>query len=455
MFDAATLAIRGEGVARPGLPSPPGAVARAPDDAALSMADLIQSVESLPASHGGVADGTCLHVALVHGCWPPLDAFGGIVRYLLCLAAGLRDRGHTVTVITCGAVNGTTQSMEDGIRVVRVSPVSDARFRVVTLLAPLVLSARYAAALSMVDREQAIDVVEFSNWAAEGFVHSLRRRHPHVTRVVTMGWQSRAVGYGGPRARYARVADRWRDWTEALPIRRSDLLLAPSRAHANVVADRLRLDRRPQATPLGDGREARAAGQARPCGRSLLFVGKTEPRKGFDTLVSAFALACPLLPPDTRLTVAGEDYRIGAGSFQATVLGRVSQHVRDRIDLLGWVSDDDLAGLYETCLLVVAPSRYESFGLPLIEAMWYGKAVIATTAGGIPEVVEDGSEGLLVGPEDVEGLCAAIVRLVTDDGLRERLERGGRSRHQRDFTRDAFARRSELAYRQAIGERKG
>ncbi|MGO9971657.1 MAG: glycosyltransferase family 4 protein [Solirubrobacteraceae bacterium] len=394
-------------------------------------------------------------MALVHGCWPPLDAFGGIVRYLLCLAGGLRDRGHHVTVVTCGTTSYITQRVEDGIRVVRVPQPPDRPSRPLQLLTPLVLSARYASALSMVDRVHPIDVVEFSNWASEGFVHALHRRRPHVTRVVTMGWQSRAVAHGAPQAGYAVITDWWRDWTEALPIRRSDLVLSPSRAHADIVAARLGLDSAPQAMALGDGDGTVVAKSARPRSENLLFVGKMEPRKGFDTLVEAFALAYPSLPGGTRLTVAGEDPRTGGASYHEAVLGRVPEHVRDRIDVLGWVSDDALAELYLSCLLVVAPSRYESFGLPFIEAMRHGKAVIGTTAGGIPEVVENGSEGLLVRSNDAMGLAAAIVRLVSDDVLRQRLEGAGRARYEREFTRDEFARRSEAAYKLAIDARTG
>jgi hypothetical protein len=121
--------------------------------------------------------------------------------------------------------------------------------------------------------------------------------------------------------------------------------------------------------------------------------------------------------------------------------------------MLGWVSDEQLSNLYRTCKLVVAPSRYESFGLPLIEAMQYGKAVIGTTAGGMPEVITDGREGLLVPPGDASAFASALVRLVNDDRLRQQYERAAVERFEREFTQEAFAARVEAGYQKAVRAR--
>ena len=399
-----------------------------------------------------------LHVALVHEGWPPTEVYGGIVRYVVCLAGGLRERGHDVTVVASGPT-ASTECTDSGIRVVRVPRTLGAAPRPVkALLYNLAMSAGYSAALAKVHRTHPIDIVEFSNWAAEGFVHSVRRGRPHVTRVSTMGWQTRDFGSLVQRSRFARVTDAWRDWTEAFPLRRSDLLLAPSSEHARIVADRLKLDTLPESTPHGTDGAIEPNPARVELGlpeRDLLYVGKLEPRKGFDTLVEAFARAHGDLPGTVRLLVAGSDTPFGPGgsSFRDHVLEPLSPEVRASIDLLGWVSDDHLGDLYRRSAVVVAPSRYESFGLPFIEAMQHSKAVIGTTAGGIPDVVEDGVEGILVPPGDVGALAAAMTRLVTDDRLRERFEHAGWARYERDFTKAAFAGRAESAYRRVIAQR--
>ena len=395
-----------------------------------------------------------LHVALVHSAWPPCESFGGIVRYLVCQAEGLRDRGHDVTVITTGSGSETTRTLEDGIRVNRLRPITGRLPRAAALLMPVVMSARFLAEIERVHRSRPIDIVEFSNWASEGFAHSLLRRRAHVTRISSMGWQREHSG-DEERSRFGPIADRWRDWTEALPVGRSDLLFAHSAEHARVVARQLGLPVLPDAMPLGSA--VRPGPQATGVGdvADLLFVGALSGRKGFDVAVYGFALALPDLPPATRLTVAGKDTPSGPGhgSYRDTVLDRVGEEARSRIQMLGWVSDEQLSRLFRTCKLVVAPSRYESFGLPLIEAMQYGKAVIGTTAGGMPEVVTDGREGLLVPPGDATAFASALVRLVNDDRLRQQYERAAVERFDREFTQEAFAARVEAGYQNAIRAR--
>jgi glycosyltransferase involved in cell wall biosynthesis len=313
------------------------------------------------------------------------------------------------------------------------------------------MAREYSRALAAINAIDPIDVVEFSNWASEGFVHALSKPQPHVTRVVTMGWQSRELE-GGAELGGSKLTNWWRDWTEALPVRRSDAVLTPTHEHARVIAQRLHLRRPPVVSPLG------AAPQRQPSahlpskyGCYLLYVGKMEPRKGFDTLVGAFSLARPRIS-GTRLVVVGRDTPLGPGrtSYCQYVLAGVTANVRASMDLLGWVSDDELLGLYRNALAVVVPSRYESFGLPLIEAMQYGKALVATAAGGIPEVVSSHVEGLLVPIDDVPALAESMVLVVNDHVLRHRLETNAAARFEREFTQTAFARRAVEQYADAI-----
>jgi glycosyltransferase involved in cell wall biosynthesis len=321
------------------------------------------------------------------------------------------------------------------------------------LLTPLVTSARYVFALAAVDRMHPIDVVEFSNWSAPGFVHSVIRPRPQVTRISTTGWQSREIGPTPERAWFGAIADRWRDWIEAFPIRHSDLVLAHTSEHAYAVDRRLRLRTIPEVRPLGTSQVAPSSSDAGAQSRQdLLFVGNLGPRKGFDTLIDAFVRACPRLPSGARLVVAGSDTspRSDQGSYSEKVLATAPPAIRARIDLLGWVSDETLDRLYRSCAVVVVPSRYESFGLPCIEAMQHGRAVIATTVGGMPEVVTNGVEGVLIPPGDIRGLADAMTRVVTESSFRGALERSAQARYERDFTKDAFAARAEQDYRRVM-----
>ena len=94
-----------------------------------------------------------------------------------------------------------------------------------------------------------------------------------------------------------------------------------------------------------------------------------------------------------------------------------------RVAFLGAVPDEELSRYYAGCDVFVAPSRHESFGLILLEAMREGKPVIAGDVGGMREVVEHEENGLLVSPTDAEELASAIRRLVESRADRERFGR--------------------------------
>jgi glycosyltransferase involved in cell wall biosynthesis len=140
----------------------------------------------------------------------------------------------------------------------------------------------------------------------------------------------------------------------------------------------------------------------------LLFVGRVEDvRKGFDILELAYA-------------------RVRQSNWTLTVIGRISQEKRSALEakfgsairVLGDVDEETLEHEYAESDLFVMPSRYEGFGMPYIEAMRYETPVIGTTAGGIPEVVPEGT-GILVAPEDEDAHAEAMTYLGTSSALRK------------------------------------
>ncbi len=122
---------------------------------------------------------------------------------------------------------------------------------------------------------------------------------------------------------------------------------------------------------------------------------------------------------------------------------------------LGLVNADTKLGLLRHADIVVVPSRYESFGLVAVEAMMFGKPVISTLAGGIPEVVADGETGLLVPPSDVAAMAVAMQRLCADSALRSQLGVAGRARYLACFTDDAMAAQWLSEIRPALARLQG
>jgi glycosyltransferase involved in cell wall biosynthesis len=154
----------------------------------------------------------------------------------------------------------------------------------------------------------------------------------------------------------------------------------------------------------------------------LLAVGSLIPRKGYDVLVAALAQLTHL---SWRLVVAGDCGR-SPQTFRQVRADIARFGLADRITLLGTVGADELTPLYESADLFVLPSRFEGYGMAYTEAIAHGVPVVGTTAGAIPETVPAGA-GVLVPPDNVEALAAALQQLIANADAREHLTAGARA----------------------------
>lgn len=153
----------------------------------------------------------------------------------------------------------------------------------------------------------------------------------------------------------------------------------------------------------------------------VLYVGTLEPRKNLITLVRAFAA---LDNPRLKLVLAGKK-----GWIYQDLLATVEKlGLSSRVVFTGFIPDADLPALFSTAEVFAYPSLYEGFGLPVLEAMQCGAPVITTNVSSLPEVAGDAA--LLVTPDDVRGLTAALRRVLAEPGLREELRGRGFKRAQ-------------------------
>lgn len=164
-------------------------------------------------------------------------------------------------------------------------------------------------------------------------------------------------------------------------------------------------------------------------GFRILFVGRLYTvQKGLDTLTRAL----DLLGPQYELRLAGEDW--GGREHVERWARRGSEPVR--CSVLGAIARSDLLREYRQADVVVVPSRFEPFGIVLLEAMASGRPVVASRVGGIPEIVEDGVTGILVPPGDPAALATALGTMRSDPSLRRALGASGRRRVERyDWSR--------------------
>jgi glycosyltransferase involved in cell wall biosynthesis len=169
----------------------------------------------------------------------------------------------------------------------------------------------------------------------------------------------------------------------------------------------------------------------------ILYVGTLEPRKGLDTLIAAYGGLAADIPHD--LVIAGKLGWYTESLFQQAGALGLSQ----RIHFTGYMPDEDLPALYNLARLFVYPSRYEGFGLPPLEALACGLPVVCANAASLPEIVGDAA--LLVPPDDVEALAAAMRRVLDDTPLQAEMQARALRRAKR-FTWEETARRTAQVY---------
>lgn len=407
--------------------------------------------------------------------WHPPD-YGGVGVYNGVMARAYVELGHDVTVITARSHPDQPDiADEDGVRVYRVDRrVEPYRARQLPVLGGHVRSLRHlvysrgvSALLKRLARERGFDLAEFAEINAEGLFTALRdHQAPIVVRCHTPHVLLRRT-----TPLEGRVFDTSLiEWAERLFIQRATALTAPSADLAREVEREMhlrpgRIKVVPNAIDVAEFSPGPSNGP-RPSQEALtiLYVGRLEREKGIFVLAEALARLAADEPEfgiastlPWRVIVAGGDRRDASGASNKDRLRQFfAQHnLADRVELRGFVAQDDLVDLYRSADLCVVPSVvYESFSYTCLQAMACGKLVVATTMGGIPEVVVDGETGLLVKPNDPVALAQALHRLIDDATLRRRLGLAGRERAVRLYGHHVVAAQNLALYADAMERRR-
>jgi len=347
-----------------------------------------------------------VRVVVVSGIWPP--DVGGPASHAPALADALVEAGHTVEVVTTADLAPDTQPY----------PVHwVARDRP----APL----RHLAVAREVRRAaQGADRVYATTMVRRAALGAALGRRPLVVKLVAdeaYERERRAGRFAGTleefQAERRGLRLRFLRATRTAALRRARCIVVPS-AYLRQIAigwglDPSRVDVVPNPAPELPEHPTRDEARATLGidGFALGVAGRLTAQKALGDTLEALARV-----PDVALLVLGDGPERAKLERRAGELG-----LADRVRFLGAGTRDDVIALFRAVDAALLTSAWENLPHTLLEALATGTPVIATAVGGIPEVVRDGENGLLVPPRDIAAIASAIDRLVHDDALRASL----------------------------------
>ena len=345
-----------------------------------------------------------MRIVVVSGIWPPDP--GGPASHAPALSDFLAERGHTVEVVTTADAPPARRSYPVGWAA-RRSPLRHAR-----------------AALLVRSAARRADVVYATSMIRRAAIGTRLARRPLVVKLVSDEVFERATRsgrYAGTLDDFQRVRGdlrtRFLRTTRNAALRSARHVFCPS-AYLRDVAVGWGLDPgrssvlpNPAPDPPSLPDRAGLREELGLEGKVLVFAGRLGPQKDVDTLLEALVRV-----PEVTLAIAGDGPERTVLERRAGELG-----LDGRVRFLGSVRRDTVLRLFGAADACVLPSAWENFPHTVVEALAVGCPVIATAVGGVPEVVVDGENGLLVPARDAQALAAAIALFFSDDGLRRGL----------------------------------
>jgi glycosyltransferase involved in cell wall biosynthesis len=345
-----------------------------------------------------------VRVVVVSGIWPPDP--GGPASHAPALADFLSERGHGVEVVTTAEAEPPS----------RAYPVA---------WAPRTSPLRHLRSAQLVrGAARGADVVYATSMIRRAAIGSRLARRPLVAKLVSDEVFERAARsgrYSGTLDEFQRVGGgarlRFLRATRSAALKGAQHVFCPS-AYLRDVAlrwgldpDRLSVLPNPAPTIPAMPTRDELRGEFELEGSVLVFAGRLGPQKAVGVLLDALVQV-----PGVSLLIAGDGPERSVLERRVAALGLAA-----RVRFLGNVSRETVLRLFRAGDASVLPSAWENFPHTVVEALAVGCPVIASAVGGVPEVVRDGENGLLVVPNDTTALAAAIERFTADRDLRDRL----------------------------------
>ncbi len=388
-----------------------------------------------------------LHICYISQEYPPETGWGGVGSYTYEMAHALAGDGHRVIVIS-RAINGESVTNNGGVELHRVSPSPTwDNIPIFWRLNRIWPGFAWAAMrrLRLIHRQRPIDLVEAAEIRADGFFISFMPGRPKlVTRLHTA-----QIFVDHLNRMQIQRTRRWDYWLEKKSILRANLITAPSQAVIDLTRTWIPLrNTRTKVIPnTVNERRFRPANVDRR--NSVLYIGRLEWNKGMETIAQAMPMVLKRFPSAQFQFVGSDGIDRDGKKWSDNFLNAVDSSQRAQLRF-EQKSRDALVPAYQGAAVCILPSVWENSPYALLEAMACGTPVIATGAGGVPEIIEDGVNGFMLQAGDAEALADRITALLENPQLRIVMGHNARRRIQERFSVERVLPKMIAAYEAAI-----
>ena len=373
--------------------------------------------------------------------------FGGTEKYVKDVSVEMISRGHQVTIITNNLpkeAGAPSKEVMDGINVIRLDAANWYGY--------LPVSGQFNIKML-----EGFDIVH-THCPAFGFTRAVRNRLKKAPHVVTYHCDTtmseKFLGVKMPKWAIKSIEFLTNVYAKLI-LPKVDRIITTTESYASTSPVMKHFAH--TAIPIGIHYEQFDASMAKQGITSasrdmkkVLFLGRFAANKGIDYLVRAIPLVLKEVP-DAKFVLCGE------GEEKPHIEAFIDKvGVRDHIEFKGKVNLDEMVNLYSTSAMYVFPSinRLEAFGIVQLEAMSCSTPVIASNIPGVNNVMDVNQNGLLVEPRDVEGLAAAIVKLLKDPQLSRKMGEHGRKLVETKYNWKTIGDRIENLYKEAVAKKK-
>jgi glycosyltransferase involved in cell wall biosynthesis len=417
-----------------------------------------------------------LKIAFVSFEYPPVTGYGGIGTYVFKATRLLQARGHYIEVFAANPSHPSSD-YEDGVLVHRAEATRREDF---TEAIVTIFSGR--------QRTVQFDVIESPEYFHEA--SSIAAAFPEIALIVKLHSPSLLLcelqgGFGPATLRtslrnywpqFRRLGRSllmrqalpkwyWRDWEYRYALERdaaertftanADLIVSPSQALLNMMKDRWKLDPTKcfHVPNPYDAPKALLDIPIETRWEVISFFGRLETRKGLLLLSKILPRLLKEIPGLTLRFVGRDGPGPNEGETYSNYLQRIAGPNVHRLEFTGQVSLQETYHYYSLTDICVFPSVWENFPNVCLEAMAAGRGIVGSSAGGMAEMIIDGTGGIIVDPNDSDALLQALLKLARDPAQRQQMGQAARERLLEDYASEKSVLLLEACYQRALTHR--